>query len=222
MSNTTQEYSRFKQLADVDPQKNPRVLIVDGAQGGQDAQAIRNPNAPFWTIVDQRLQAAGATPRQVQAIWLKEAIAGENRTFPADATGLKEALQDIVRIMAARYPNLQLIYASSRTYAGYATTNLNPEPYAYQSAFAVKWLIEDAARPLSDQPELQAWIGWGPYLWADGLVARSDGLTWLCSDFQQDGTHPSTSGRQKVAQMLLNFFKTSPTAEGWFLAPDRR
>src|SRR5687768_6093064 len=219
MSNTTQEYSRFKQIADADPQKNPRVLIVDGAQGGQDAQAIRIPNAAFWTIVDQRLQSAGATPRQVQAVWLKEAIAGENRAFPADATGLKEALQDIVSIMVARYPNLQLIYTSSRIYAGYATTSLNPEPYAYQSAFAVKWLIEEASRTWSDLPELQPWLAWGPYLWADGLVARSDGLTWLCSDFQSDGTHPSTSGRQKVAEMLLDFFKTGPTAMGWFLVP---
>src|SRR5918992_184576 len=45
MSNTTQEFSRFKQMADADPDKNPRVTIVDGAQGGQDATAIRNPNA---------------------------------------------------------------------------------------------------------------------------------------------------------------------------------
>ena len=221
MSNTTQEYSTFKQIADADPQKNPRVLIVDGAQGGQDAQIIRNPNAQFWTIVDQRLTTAGATPRQVQAVWLKEAIAGENRVFPADATGLKEALQDIVRIMTTRYPNLRLIYASSRIYAGYATTSLNPEPYAYQSAFAVKWLIQEARHAIRGRPEAQPWLGWGPYLWADGLVPRSDGLTWLCSDFQSDGTHPSTSGRQKVAQMLLDFFKTDPTAKGWFLAPGR-
>lgn len=32
---------------------------------------------------------------------------------------------------------------SSRTYGGYATTELNPEPYAYQSGFSVKWLVQD-------------------------------------------------------------------------------
>ena len=218
MSNTTQEYSVFKQMADADPEKNPSVAIVDGAQGGQDAETIRNPNANFWNVVKQRLTGANATQQQVQAVWLKEAIAGENRQFPNDARGLKEALADIVGIMETRYPNLQLVYLSSRIYAGYATTNLNPEPYAYQSAFSVKWLIEERTRPTTSL-RWRAWLGWGPYLWADGLIPRSDGLIWLCSDFQTDGTHPSTSGRQKVAQMLLNFFKTDSTTMSWFLRP---
>ena len=42
MSNTTQEFASkgpgaFKPRADADPAKNPRLVIVDGAQGGQDA-----------------------------------------------------------------------------------------------------------------------------------------------------------------------------------------
>ena len=64
------------------------MTIVDGAQGGQDAEIIKNSNAPYWTIVDQRLSNAGTSPQQVQAAWLKEAIADENRAFPADAQGL--------------------------------------------------------------------------------------------------------------------------------------
>src|SRR5687768_17286192 len=107
MSNTTQEFSTFKSMADADPQKNPRLTIVDGAQGGQDAETIRNPNAPFWANVDQRLAAAGVSRNQVQTAWLKEAIAGENRPFPNDAIGLRDALRDIVGIMQTRYPNLQ-------------------------------------------------------------------------------------------------------------------
>jgi len=213
MSNTTQEFSTFKSMADVDPQKNPRLTIVDGAQGGQDAETIRNPNAPFWTIVDQRLVAAGVSPNQVQTAWLKEAIAGENRPFPNDAMGLRDALRDIVVIMQARYPNLQIVYMASRIYAGYASTKLNPEPYAYQSGFAVKWLIDENINSNGSGP----WLAWGPYLWADGTKPRSDGLTWLCSDFQSDGTHPATSGRQKVATMLLDFFKTNESARPWFL-----
>ncbi|MEO6458455.1 MAG: hypothetical protein ABIO92_09330 [Chloroflexia bacterium] len=213
MSNTTQEFSTFKSMADADPDKNPQLTIVDGAQGGQDAETIRNPNAQFWTIVDQRLTAAGVTRNQVQTAWLKEAIAREDRPFPNDAIGLRDALRDIVGIMQTRYPNLQIIYMASRIYAGYATTNLNPEPYAYHSGFAVKWLIDENINSDGYRP----WLAWGPYLWADGTTPRSDGLTWLCSDFQNDGTHPSTSGRQKVATMLLNFFKTNESARPWFL-----
>lgn len=216
MSNTTQEYSRFKMYADLEPVRNPAVTIVDGAQGGQDAEAIRNPNAPYWTYVDQRLAAAQATREQVQALWLKEAIAGENRAFPADALGLQGALRDIIGILRDRFVNLELVYLSSRIYAGYASTNLNPEPYAYQSSFAVKWAIQERI----DGAETRPWLGWGPYLWTDGLRGRRmDRVVWLCSDTTSDGTHPSTSGREKVAKLLWHFFEEDETATPWFLRP---
>src|SRR5205823_3017431 len=35
MSNTTMEFSRFVSLANSDAAKNPQLVIVDGAQGGQ-------------------------------------------------------------------------------------------------------------------------------------------------------------------------------------------
>jgi lysophospholipase L1-like esterase len=61
---------------------------------------------------------------------------------------------------------------------------------------------------------------WGPYLWADGVKPRKgDGLNWQRSDFVSDGTHPSDTGRQKVADQLLRFFKTDPFARTWFAKP---
>ncbi|MPZ13231.1 MAG: hypothetical protein GEU73_02180 [Chloroflexi bacterium] len=62
------------------------------------------------------------------------------------------------------------------------------------------------------------WLAWGPYLWADGLTVRSDGLTWQCEDFRNDGTHPSDSAQRKVAELLLNFLVTDPMAREWFVA----
>lgn len=43
-----------------------------------------------------------------------------------------------------------------------------------------------------------------------------DDLVWTPEDFANDGTHPSNSGRQKVAELLLEFMKNEPTAETWF------
>ena len=68
MSNTTQEFSRFKQLADSDAQKSSALIIVDGAQGGQDAPRIADDAAKFWSVIDERLQAAGVTRQQVQVV----------------------------------------------------------------------------------------------------------------------------------------------------------
>jgi hypothetical protein len=39
MSNTMREFSAFVRLANADPAKSPKLVIVDGAQGGMDAKA---------------------------------------------------------------------------------------------------------------------------------------------------------------------------------------
>ena len=48
----------------------------------------------------------------------------------------------------------------------------------------------------------------------------ADDLVWLRDDLASDGTHPSQSGRAKVAAQLLQFFKTDPTAKPWFVGED--
>lgn len=225
MSNCTQEFSRFVQLANADPFKHPRVVPVDGAQGGQTAATIQNPNAAFWTVVDQRLAAANATREQVQAIWFKEADASPTSGFPAAAQTLQAEFTAIMNVIRNRFANARLCFFASRIYAGYALTALNPEPYAYEQGFACQWTIAaqiagspalefDPARGLVVSP----WIDWGTYNWADGTNATPDGLDWDCSDFQADGTHPSVSGREKVAQRLLAFVQSDPIAASWYLA----
>ena len=213
MSIASDEFSAFKRSADRDPQKNSSLVVVDGAQDGFDSRRARSQPV-FWSNVDQRLADADVTPEQVQAVWLKEAVAGEQRRFPKDARGLQADLRAILRIMRARYPNVKLVYLSSRTYGGYAITGLNPEPAAYDSAYAVRGVIQERIQGKLKGPHLL----WGPYLWTDGLAGRSDGLTWTCDDVEEDGTHPSKSGVQKVVNQLTTFFKTDPTARRWYVA----
>jgi hypothetical protein len=213
MSNASDEFAAFKRSADRDPQKNSNLVVVDGAQDGFDSRRARSQPI-FWDNADKRLSEADVKPEQVQAVWLKEAVAGEQRPFPRDARGLQSDLRAIIRIMRVRYPNVKLLYLSSRTYGGYAITGLNPEPAAYDSAYAVRGIIQERIRGKLKGP----WIFWGPYLWTDGLAGRSDGLVWTCDDVEEDGTHPSKSGIQKVVNMLTTFFKTDPTAKRWYLA----
>jgi len=223
MSNTTIEFSGFKAIADADPQKNPRLTIVDGAQGGQTAYVITTNGAQFWANVDSRMQNAGVTNQQVQVVWMKEANAQPTEPFPQHAQMLQSQLATLARTLQSRYPNLKLLYLSSRIYGGYATTALNPEPYAYEGGFAMKWLIEqqiNGDQSLSYDAGAAPWMAWGPYLWADGLSIRNDGLIWACSEFRDtDGTHPADGARRKVAMMLLDFFKSDTTARTWFLKP---
>jgi hypothetical protein len=213
MSNATEEFAAFKRAADRDPAKNESLTIVDGAQDGWDAARVR-AEPEYWDIVDTRLAAADVSANQVQAVWLKESIAGDGRRFPRDARALQADLRAILRAMRARYPNLRLVYLSSRTYGGYAVTGLNPEPAAYDSGYAVRGVIQERM----NGKVKGAWLGWGPYLWTDGLRGRNDGLVWECDDVAEDGTHPSKTGVQKVVNLLMTFFKTDPTARRWFVS----
>jgi hypothetical protein len=229
MSNTTMKFQAFQKIAAGDHSLNPKLVLVDGAQGGQVAWVTANPRMPFWEEVDRRLKAGGVTREQVQAAWILQANPGPFRPFPAEARELEENIVDTLHVMQERFPNLRIAYLSSRTYAGYATSPLNPEPFAYEGGFSVKWVI---AGQIAGRPELNydpakgpvraPWLAWGPYVWADGVKPNADGLSYVRSDYvDQDGTHPSNSGRMKVANHLMQFLKTEPTSKGWFLDPSR-
>jgi len=247
MSNTTQEFCSGGGLPPCDAWtfvgqaltdaavNHSTLLLINGARGGQSAATWDSATDPNYDRVrDTDLANAGATEGQVQVAWVKVANPGPTTSLPnanADAYTLETQMGNIVRAMKTRYANLRLVYFSSRIYAGYATTTSNPEPYAYESGFSVKWLVQaqiDQMRNGGTIVDARAgdlnyttgapWIAWGPYLWANGTTPRSDGLTWAQTDFVSDGTHPSQSGQRKVGTQLLFFFKTAPTTRRWFLA----
>jgi hypothetical protein len=225
MSNATQEFSRFKQLADADPEKSRKLTIVDCAQGGQAMAEWADPQAGAWKEALRRLDAARVTPLQVQTAWIKLANKGPRGALEDHARKLQQDTRAVVQEAKRRFPNLQIAYLSSRIYGGYATNALNPEPYAFESAFAVRWLIQDqmAGKPElnfapEDGPVKAPVLLWGPYLWADGTTPRAaDKLTYTRDDLARDGTHPSPSGREKVAKLILDFVKTDPLARSWFV-----
>jgi hypothetical protein len=230
MSNATQEFSAFKTLADADAQKSPRLTIVDCAQGSMTMAAWANTRAKPnpWPVAIERLEKAGVTPAQVQVLWIKPANAFPKGDLLEHGKELQEDTQRTLQRARERFPNLRIAYFSSRIYGGHATgggADLNPEPYAYETAFVVRWLIQDQ---IKGNPELNhdatrgpvksPLLLWGPYLWADGDTPRkADGLAWPRKDLSSDGTHPSDSGKEKVAQALLRFFKNDPNTKTWFV-----
>ena len=214
MSNTSHEFLQFVRLAS-DIQKKSRLQMIDAAKDGSAALDVALPLGNYWKHVDSQLQRAEASVAQVQVVWLKPALAYAPRGFPEKARLLQQALRSIVNILSGKFPQLKLVYVSSRIYGGYSEIDLSPEPIAYETGFAVKWFVEERI----NNPSLQTsvpWVSWGPYLWANGLTPRSDGLIWERSDFGPDGVHPSAQGVLKVATMLLDFFQNDTTAKPWF------
>ncbi|HEV2177243.1 MAG TPA: choice-of-anchor D domain-containing protein [Terriglobia bacterium] len=229
ISTAQKSFGTFVDYASADPLKNSHVVIVNGAQAGESLSLISQSTSPYWTtIFNYLLPNAGADANQVVAAWVEDIDPQPTGMFPADVTGLETEYITLAQVLHNFFPNLQLAYFGSRIYAGYSNgvSTADPEPYAYESAFAVRSTILDQ---LDGDPALNfdptlgpvkaPWLSWGSYYWSNGMLGRSDGLVWTCQDVESDGYHPSDpSGRTKVTDTLLNFFKTDDTTTPWFLA----
>ncbi len=221
MSNATQEFSSFKTIADPDPRKSEQLTIVDCAQGGQAMAEWVPAEGPPWEEAMERLGQAGVSPAQVQIAWVKLANKSPKGSKEDHLMKLEADTALVLQNARMRFPNLRLVYLSSRIWAGNATGALNPEPYAYETAFAVRSLILKQLKQINGSGgEPTPVLLWGPYLWAEGEKGRSlDDLKWTPEDFAGDGVHPSPQGRAKVAKLLLEFFATDPLAKTWFTKP---
>lgn len=195
MSNTAQEWVAFRVLV----RDLTDAVLVDTACADCTTEKWGNPADPTWDTAAARLMRQGLSGSDVRVVWMK-VTAGKYNSATAD---------DFDRILAAmrvHWPNVEQVFVSSRIYGGY---NPEGEPAAYDSGPAVRTFVR---RHLG---QAHPWVAWGPYLWANGSEARADGLRWERSDLEDDGIHPSPAGEAKVAEILLEFFRTSPYAP-WF------
>jgi hypothetical protein len=213
--------------------RNPRMVIVNGAQSSQVASAWDDVSDPMWTMLDGELAKCGRAPAQVRVAWMLHAnrlIGLKPPTLPTpgcDADNLASSIGRSLRAAKRRYPNLQVVYLSSLH--GIAAGSVAPaggpcdEPYAYEAGFAVRRVVAaqiEQLAGLSPDPlvgdlslAVAPWICWGPYLWSTPNTKRADGFTlsWP-QDFKADNSHPTPSGRKKLAAEVLKFFQR----EAWF------
>ena len=236
MSNTAQEFSAgsdsFISRLDGDNSLNPQLEIVNCAEPGRTVADWLNPGSPVYSNCFNRLSGLGLSREQVQAAWIKQAEPGGgccSGAFPDHVEYQADRLGQMVQVVKQQFPNLAISHVSSRTRAYEDNpAALNPEPIAYETNIAAKWMIADQINgnpdlnyDPSNGPVNAPWLAWGPYIWVDGLVPRSDGLVWVCDDTSPDGIHPSSQGVRKVSDQLIAFHKTAPTAAPWFLKDER-
>jgi hypothetical protein len=225
------EFNRFLPIANADPAKNPNLVIVNGAQGGATPNEFTSTTSSYWaTTFNNYLPQNGVTANQVVAAIVEDTDGIATGSFPSDIADLQSQYETMMQTMLTLFPNLKMVYFSSRVYGGYSNgvgSPDNPEPYAFEVGFAVKWAIQDQLDGNSNLnynpllgPVVAPWMSWGTYYWSNGMLGRSDGLVWDCADFSADGTHPSsTYGQLKVATALLTFLKTDDTTIPWYLVP---
>lgn len=232
-NDSCKEGSLMSQVAG-DNQINGRLIFIDGADPGKTADEWEDPTLrAFRRVEEEELTPFGHSEQQVQVAWVKLASSQPTVSLPnanSDALMLKEQIGNSMRALRSRYPNLKMVFFSSRVYGGYATSTINPEPYAYESGFATKWVIDAQIRQMYeegapvdpvagslDYTSEAPWMAWGAYYWANGQQPRSDGMVWVPDDLKGDGTHLAKQGIEKITAILLDFFKTSPHTRCWFL-----
>jgi len=143
---TKRIFDAFTAMARFDPRVSRDVRFVNAACDGCDASAWLPPmnESTFASIRNTLLAPAGLNENDVQVAWMQMVTNDPFHPLPpqdADAYRLKGSIAAALRALKSRYPNLQIVYLSSRVYGGYATTSWNPEPYAYESALSVRWAI---------------------------------------------------------------------------------
>lgn len=176
--------------------------------------AIERWNDPAWdaesweTCVNLRLPERGVTPDQVRVIWHKAAdinVTVNGALLPpypdpeSDYFNFIGNLTVFAGRLSQKFPSVQAVYTTSRSYAGFSTTPDRGDPLSYEQGHALN-------RWLGDFPDFNGvWYGWGPYIWAPDCATGTtsgSGLCYVRADFLADGYHPSTSGADKVGDLL--------------------
>lgn len=244
MSNCYQETRAALDLSAGDPEINPKVLWVNGAVPGKTVPNWANDGDDCWTTCATRMSDAGLDADQVQVLFYKNIYAHSSSHGQLSIDSMQTWVQDCVTNAIGRFPNIRLVYLTSRTYAGYGGsglsgappgkggTNLSPEPMAWQGSIAMRQVI-DARMAGAFQPNGPALV-WGPYLWAPGALGRADEVRYHPLQFDvRDMVHPTDPigapataaivakwgwGADRVGQRMVDFYKSDPTATPWFLA----
>ena len=221
----------FKAQAMADPDVDrTNLAIVRGGCCGGGAESMQSFHDSDYVRIHERLSSVGLNELQVQVVWA-QISSDEEPTFLPDSYALAHRLVrlmgGVMRTLRIRYPNLRLVFLEGGTYGGYSRRGR--EPSNYELGFAMKWLIQAQIDQMANGGTIVderagdlnyntavPWIGWGPYLWADGVNPRSDGISWPRTDYQ-DPVHLGPRGVEKAADLLLTFFKTSSQARCWFV-----
>jgi len=222
MSNTRDEMIAFTSLLlTKQSELNPQFQFISLAEGGCDLECWvgkgvgatdSQVQVAFLKHSNNRPQNADGSPKQPSSNFPNL----DSKRFPAHAVLTKGLLKTRILAMKKKYPNLKLVFITSRSYGGWSCAPSAVEyrePVAFEEGFSVKWLIDDQI--LGADPDLAfegnnppaPWLAWGPYLW---------NRDWTQDMFRADGTHPCDKGTMVVAQMWYDSLSTYSTSRSWF------
>ena len=225
-------FNHMIQLTNDDHTLNRCMQMVNTANGSDGLEELFVDNVDYWEYIRiYKLAIKGLTPNQVQVAWLMHSSRIDSNSADTGPyiDSLVKRFKIALQSMQIIYPNLKVVFLSGFPFGGYADSmkvlyHVIAEPASYNHNFAVKQVIKDQ---ISGDPALRymepgkvaPYLAWGPPLWADGNIPNEySGLSWECSEFTPDGGgyHMTSAGKDKVGEILIDFFKTDTLTEGWY------
>jgi hypothetical protein len=214
MSNANQECTDFIQRVrgELAGEVNASVRVVNCAVGSHAIERWNDPayDDRLWDdCLGRKIAAAGLRADQVRVLWHKAANqfttignGAAKPAFPAAGSDYEAFISNLTAFanrVPTKFPAVQAVYVSSRSYGGFANNPGRGEPLSYEEGHALnRWLTE--------HDKVQGvWYGWGPYLWAPDCASgdhNGGGVCYDRTDYVDDGVHPSPSGRAKVSALL--------------------
>ena len=237
-SSPTQEFPAFVAEATKLPNLNPKLMFVNGGQGGISLEKMNDTSGRYFqNNVARALGDAGVSFNQVSVIWLKTGSLdgrGDTLTFPDAVYREQEQFIQLLQRIRTTFPNLRVVYVTGRNTTQYVSPKPDDdglvkhlEPRAYYNSWVWKWLIEaqmnetDPRLDLHGDDRKAPLVAWAAPFWTNGASANSVGHTWLPEDVEADGVHPSPIGETKIGKLLATFFSTDPYTKQWFLDPTK-
>ncbi len=218
------------------PNVNPKLSLPRAIIGQNGSYNWTESNNPFWHDMIDALAQQSITSAQVQVLWAFTPGNGigpglEGNSFPQNAKLQRDGTVRMLHVILQYFPNTKIVYLSSKHFAWstHADGRLIWEPFSHDSAWGIKWAIEQQinGNPMLNYdpakgPVTSPWITWGPYFWTDAGTPRGyDKFTWTCPDdvyvLKSDFSHPSPAGIYLQAGLLLNQMTSDPSATPWFL-----
>ncbi len=201
---------------------NPAVRLVNCAVGGNAIEKWIDPASDglLWdSCITTKLAQAGVRLDQVRVLYHKAAnqftTAPNGAALPlypaagSDYVAFLSNLEIFAGRVRSKFPAVQAVYTSSRSYGGFSGTVGRGEPLSYEEGHALNtWL---ASHPTVSG----VWYGWGPYLWAPDCASGQSSASGTCyvrDDYQSDGVHPAEGGRLKIARLVHDRLRL----EAWY------
>lgn len=229
-SNPRTEFDQFVGQAKAFGNLNPDIVFANTCIGGQGVQKMNLPTDSYWQMANQTLDSMGLTAAQVQIAWIEtENTQTADTVFPGAPQALVNDLQQLLKTLLIKFPNLRICYFSPRAFSGFAIPTQSGVgkgllfPRDYYNGWAGKWLIQkiierESGYEFSGPGKVIPLCTFGSYHWNDGNIKRKDGFILDCAtEVGSDGLHLTEAGEAKIAGQMFDFFAKDSLASQWFL-----